>query len=236
MRLVLFLSITSIGILFPATAQEKSARTCRILFLAAPADAPKTIFLSDGTTSQEVDLPSMNLSKVYPLAAGEITLTMHKALPEANVPLPETAPKAKVAETLRDLYLLVASDPTNKTAPVRFQVIDANVDGFRNGQLLWYNLTRDRIGGKIGSQTLELLPNSKVILKAPSSATGDYNVNIGYLPAGAKRSEPICETVWIHDPKIKNIIFVLPVPNSRIPRIMGFPDYREATEESKKAP
>ena len=155
MRLPLVVLIARICRLAPATAQETSQRTCRILFLAAPPDAPKTLFLSDGSSAQQVELPSMNLSKVYPLPSGDITLTMLPAMPQPKVPLPADAPKATVAEALRDIYLLVASDPANKTAPVRFQVINANVDGFRNGQLLWFNLSPHRIGGKIGSETLE---------------------------------------------------------------------------------
>ncbi len=232
MRLPLIVFIASVCQLAPATAQEKAKRTCRILFLAAPPDAPKTLFLSDGSSTQQIELPSMNLSKIYPLANGDITLTMLPAMPLPQVPLPADAPKATVAEAIRDIYLLVSSDPANKTAPVRFQVINANVDGFRNGQLLWFNLSPHRISGKIGSETLDLPPNSKAILKTPATNIGDYNVKIGYVPAGTQRTEPVCETIWLHDPKIKNVVFVLPVPESRIPRIMGFPDYRESPEKS----
>ena len=155
MRLPLVVLIASICQLATATGQEKAKRTCRILFLAAPPDAPKSLFLSDGSSAQQVELPSMNLSKVYPLPGGDITLTMLPAMPQPKVPLPADAPKAAVAEALRDIYLLVASDTANKTAPVRFQVINANADGFRNGQLLWFNLSPHRIGGVIGSEKLE---------------------------------------------------------------------------------
>ncbi len=210
-----------------ASAQEKSQRTCRILYLAAPADAPRTLFLSDGSNPQEVELPSMNLSKVYSLAAGDITLTMLATKPAADVPLPVDAPKAAVAESLQDLYLLVASDLSNKVAPVRFQVINANAHGYKNGQLLWYNLSPHRVGGKIGTETLDLAPGARGILKAPATESGDYNVMIGYVPAGTERAEPLCETVWMHDPRARNIIFVVPVAESRMPRIMGFPDFRE---------
>ncbi len=233
MRLPILIFIACICQLAPASAQEKSKRTCRILFLAAPTGAPKTLFLSDGISAQQVELPSMNLSKVYPLANGDITLTMLPGMPQPKVPLPVGAPSATVAESVRDIYLLVASDPNNKTAPVRFQVINANADGFRNGQQLWFNLSPHRIGGKIGSETLDLPPNAKAILNAPSTSSGDYNVKIGYVPAGTQRAEPICETIWLHDPKIKYIVFVLPMPESRIPRIMGFPDFREEPVKEK---
>ena len=87
-----------------------------------------------------------------------------------------------------------------------------------------------RIGGKIGTETLDLAPNARAIINAPSTTSGDYNVKIGYVPAGTERAEPICETVRMHDPRSKNIVFVVPVAESRIPRIMGFPDFREPIE------
>ena len=232
MRLLFVIVVASLFHPVSALAQEKSQRTCRILFLAAPADAPQKLFLFDGITSQEVELPSMNLSKVYSLAAGDLTLSMLGTKPAADVPLPAGAPKAAVAETLQDIYLLVASDPANKVVPVRFQVINANAEGFKNGQLLWYNLSPHRIGGKIGTETLDLAPNARAVLNAPSTTSGDYNVKIGYVPAGTERAEPICETVWMHEPRSKNIVFVVPVAESRIPRIMGFPDFREPTEKN----
>ena len=231
MRLLFVIIVASLSHQVSAVAQE-SQRTCRILFLAAPVDAPQKVFLFDGITSQEVELPSMNLSKVYSLAAGNLTLSMLETKPAADVPLPLGAPKAAVAETLQDIYILVASDPANKVVPVRFQVINANAEGFKNGQLLWYNLSPHRIGGKIGTEVLDLAPNARAILKAPSNTSGDYNVKIGYVPAGTERAEPICETVWTHEPRSKNIVFVVPVAESRIPRIMGFPDFREPIEKN----
>ncbi len=209
-----------------AAAPEKSKRTCRILFLSAPIGAPQKLFLADGTAAQEVELPSMNLSKVYALPAGDLTLAMLPTMPEPKTPLPVGAPTAVVAEAMQDLYILVASDPANKVTPIRFQVINADADGFRNGKLLWFNLSPHRIGGKIGTQTLNLLPKTRLILDAPASAAGDYNVKIGYVPVGSERAEPLCETVWQHDPQSKYIVFVLSVPDSRMPRIMGFPDFR----------
>ena len=131
MRFLLFVLIASLCHQASSIAQEPSKRTCRILFLAAPADAPKTLFLSDGGTAQEIELPSMNFSKVYALAPGDITLTMLAAKPVPNEPLPAAAPKAVVREAQQNLYLLVASDPANKIAPVRFQVINADADGFK---------------------------------------------------------------------------------------------------------
>lgn len=231
MRFLFFALIASLCHQVSSVAQEPSKRTCRILFLSAPADAPKKLFLFDGSKAQEVELPSMNFSNVYALAPGDINLTMLAAPPVAGEPPPAAAPKVAVGEALKNIYLLVSSDPANKVAPVRFQVINADADGFKNGQLLWFNISPHLIGGSIGSQTIKLAPNAKAIVKAPADQAGDYNVKIGYVPAGTERAEPLCETVWLHDPRAKNVVFVVPVADSRMPRIMGFADFREVAEK-----
>lgn len=227
-----FFTLLLIGtcLIIPATGIETTARTCRVLFLAPPDGAPEKLFLSDGSSIQEVELPSMNLSKVYSIAGGEITLSMFADKPATGLPLPADAPKAAVAETLVDFYLLVSSDPANKIAPVRFQIIPANADGFKRGQMLWYNLSSHRVGGRVGQMTLNLPPNSKTLLDAPADRNEDYNVKIGYVPESETAARPLCETTWLHDPRSRNLLFVIPVPGSRAPRIMGFPDFREETK------
>ncbi|BCU77850.1 hypothetical protein [Luteolibacter sp. LG18] len=209
-----------------AAETPKPARTCRVLFLSPPDNAPKTLFLSDGTATQEVELPSMNFSNVYALPPGNLTLRLLTSLPAKDQPLPANAPAAALAEGVRDCYLLLASDPANPVAPVRIQLIDANPDKFSKGQMLWFNLSPFPIGGQIGRQTLNLKANSRAIAEPPASGFEDYNVKIGYVPAEGKPAEMICSTVWHHDPAARGVIFVYMSPNSRAPRIKGFADSR----------
>lgn len=216
-----------------AIAQQKAAsRTCRVLFLARPADAPKSLFLFDGASSQEVELGSMSFSPVYQLRPGDITLAL---LPEPPAPaangqapvVPSGAPKAAVKEAVADFYLIVSSDPANTVAPVRMQVINANAGRFKNGQMMWYNLTDSLVGGIVGSNKLRIQPNSREILDAPANGPEDYPVNIHYVPPGKPRAEPLCETRWIHDPRSRSVFFVLKEPGRIAPRIIGIPDFRE---------
>ncbi len=209
-----------------AEPSKKSSRTCRILFLAAPDNAPKTIFLSTGTTVQQVELPSMNLSDVYQLPEGMINLRMFTQPPAAGAPIPANAPTASVAEGVKDLYLLVASDPANPIAPLRMQVVDVNPGTFRPGQMLLFNLSPFQVGGQLGSQALDMKPNSRVITDAPASGFDDYPVKLGFMPAEGKPAEPICSTVWRHDPTARGVVFVVLLPNGRSPRIRGFVDAR----------
>ncbi len=206
----------------------KAGRTCRILFLDAPEDAPKTIYLNDGTITQLVELPSLNLSDVYGLHSGNITLALTPTLPTEQQPIPPGTPRVALPETMADCYLLVASDPKNPVTPLRCQVVDANPAGFRLGQMMWLNLTSYQVGGQLGSRTLNLKPTSHSIVDSPREAAGSYPVKIGYDPGNDKKPAVIVSTEWQHNPSGRTVIFVMMLPNSKIPRIKGYSDYREA--------
>lgn len=222
-----------IGLLpFAAIAQDQGGRTCRVVFLGASEKDPEKLHLHDGTATREVDLPRLNLSKVYPIPGGAITLRLLTAPPaEGEAPNP-AAPSAQVPETLGDIYLLVTPDPTNKVIPARMQVIDATVDRFKAGQMLWFNLTAHEVGGVVGKQKLAMKSRSKVILDAPADKAEDYNVNLTFRIAGKEALYPLCETRWSHDPGTRSLLFVINEAGNRAPRVLGFTDYRE--EAGKK--
>lgn len=232
MRLPLFILLL---VSLATHAAEKSARSCRILFLNGPDDAPQKLHLFDGAGSQEVELTRMGFSPVYQVRSGALTLAMLPSPPApkaAGLPpaIPPDAPMAALAESTTDFYLIVSSNPVNKTAPVKMQVINADAANFKLGQMLWYNLTDSKVGGIVGSRRLLVEPNSRLILDAPAIGLEDYHVNIHFLPPGKQRPEPLCETNWSHDPRSRSVFFILKPPGGLIPRILGFPDFREKTE------
>ena len=215
-----------------ATVHGKSARTCRILFLGAPDGAPETLHLFNGTTSQEVELPQMNLSPLYQLPTGPLVLRLLPAPPPPPAEVSPEAPKAVLAEAITDCYLLVSSDLSNTIAPVKLQIIDADPAKFTNGQMLWFNLTPNQIGGKIGNKDLAMAANSKIILDPPASTNEDYNVNLSFRMPGNERLYPLCETKWQHDTRSRTVVFVVAQQGTRTPRVLGFPDYRDAPAQS----
>lgn len=236
MRLPLFILLL---VSLAAHAAEKSARSCRILFLNGPDNAPQTLHLFDGAGSQEVELTRMGFSPVYQVRSGPLTLAMLPSPPApaaAGSPpaIPAGAPKAAIAESITDFYLIVSSDPANQVAPVKMQVINADARNFKRGQMLWFNLTENKIGGIVGSRKLLVEPNSRLILDAPATGLEDYRVNIHFLPPGKQRPEPLCETNWTHDPRSRSVFFIIKPAGSLIPRILGFPDFR-SQEKSKTA-
>lgn len=219
-----------------ASGQSAKDRTCRILFLERPTGAPITLHLFDGKASREVDLPGMNFSKVYELPPGPLLLSLLPAPLDDPEELPPGAPTATVPESSTDIFLIVMSDPANKIAPVRLQVVDASAAKLRRGQTLWFNLTKLAVGGKLGSETIVLKPMSRAVMDSPRNDAGDYHVRFAYRMEGKEHLYPICETRWMHDPRRRNLGFVITRQGSRIPRVLVFPDFREEKRKNAGEP
>jgi len=209
------------------SAQNRSSKhTCRILFFDAPADAPNTLYLFDGEGTQQVQLPRMNFSPVYELPAGQLNLRLLAAAPDDPRAIPRGAPSARVPETMADFYLILTSDPDNPVAPVKMQVIDAGYDKVKQGQMMWFNLTSNMIGGNVGDQQLVVQPQSSTVLDAPIPNAGEYPIRLFFQMPDDERTHPLTSTSWGHNPRTRNIIFINTVPNSSTPRVRGFTDFR----------
>lgn len=223
-----------IAICFPllAAAQEKPPkRTCRILFLNPPPKAPTKLFLFDGVASQEVELPEMNFSDVYQIAAGDTTIHLLPGAILKPEEVPAGAPAGKLSAAITDFYVVVSGDPTNKIAPVQFQIINAGSEKFRQGQMMWYNLTDNAVGGQLGSQKLALKGQSRAITDAPAKGSEDFDVNLSYTVAGGPGFHPICQTKWLHDPRSRMVMFIYGGAQNTTPQIVGFKDFRSVAEK-----
>lgn len=170
---ITLLSLISLLCLFTVTyARDALARTCRIVFLDRPAGAPPPRHLFDGPSPQEVDLSGINLSPVYQLAPGTIQF---KLLPAKVVDTKGISPEAPSIETpadYNDFFLLVASDPNKKIAPVKIEVVNIAIRNFRLGQTLRINKSDHTIEGKLGSQILSLKPEGYQVVNPPISDEG----------------------------------------------------------------
>ncbi|HEX5790059.1 MAG TPA: hypothetical protein VFY13_02850, partial [Luteolibacter sp.] len=232
----LLIILPALLLILPASAQEpvRQSRTIRILFLNAPQNAPATAHLHDGSASQQVDLPRMNLSLPYKVPVGPLKLRL-LATPVADPKLvPPAAPAAVIPETMGDAYLLCISDPANAIMPVSVAVVDAGKETFRDGQMMWFNLTPHTVGGILGKEKVTLKPHARVLVDAPADEAASYPASIFYMIQGDKRVHPICETRWLHDPRSRHLVFVFTETGRRLPRILSFADYRPPPPPEKK--
>jgi hypothetical protein len=209
-------------------------RTFRVLYLKAPSSAPRELVLFDGEESQEVKLPRMNFSPVYELRAGVKAVALLNKAPERVEEVPREAPRVRIPEEVTDFYLFISTDANNPISPVRMTVVDAASKDFGIGQMLWFNLTDNTIGGKIGGERIVIKPKDRYLMDAPVEDASNYPVKLAYRMDGNPRVYPICETRWFHDPNSRNVAFVFPRPGVRTPRVMVFPDHRTSWKKPEE--
>lgn len=210
----------------PLRAEKEGGRSCRLLYLNAPSGAPSTLQLFDGNSAREVSLPGMNFSPSYPLPAGELTLTLVPTAPASPEDVPAGAPSVTVPEDVRDFYLMITTDTSNKVVPVAMQLVKLDFDRFRTGGILWFNLTPAYVAGKVGGENLALRPSSTQLMPAPISGKENYPVNIAYKMKLDEPAQPICETSWLHDPRSRKVAFVFAEKGRSAPRVLAFNDFR----------
>jgi hypothetical protein len=208
-------------------------RTCRLLYPDRPQDAPKTAYLFDGTKSHRVTLPSMNLSEVIELPAGELTLAMTAVeIADAKL-LPPAAPQLKIPEKVADIYIIVSTDSNRAELPIQMEWVDASDDVLQKGQTVWRNFTQDRIIAKLGVADLSLDPLNVKVSAAPAPASGYFNASFTYQIRGGGEPRPITEQSWWHDANCKHLGLVMGT-EGKLPTIKFYRDFRLVSEESSK--
>ena len=221
-------SLTFLSLL-PSSAQTKEQskeKSCRVIYLQRPQDAPTGAYLFDGAVSHKVELPGMNFSEVVNLPAGDITLGMTPGPVDAPENFPKGAPMVKVPAHVMDLYLIVGSDPTNAVLPIRMLALDVSTGKLKPGETIWVNLTGHRIAAKLGDESLDVPPGGRAVGKAPLKASGYYNARFAYQPRDGKELLPIMSKSWWHDAKSKHLGFIIE-SGGRLPRIFVFRDFRD---------
>jgi len=220
--------------------QQASARTCRILFPDRPGDAPRSLHLFDGISSQEVELPSMNLSTVYELPAGPLNLRLLPDKVDDPSTISPDSPSVEVPETYTDFYLIVFGNPKNKISPVKLEVINADSENFKPGQTLWLNKTGKTIKGKWGEQTLKLEPESSEIVNSPldnqnATTSAYFSASFTYRIQGEAVFAPITEQQWWFDANCRHLGFVMD-SGGKLPQIYFFRDFRVTDQETQEVP
>jgi hypothetical protein len=215
-------------------ANETPARTCRIVFIDRPANAPKALYLYDGNNSQKVELPSMNLSPLYNVAPGAINLKFLINNVEDPKEISPDAPSVEIPEDYTDFLLLVFSDTENKVTPVKIKAITLTSENFKIGQMRWSNLTDKTIEGKLGVQTLSLGPQISKVVDAPSnvnsvSASGYFNASFTFQVNDEGDFAPITEQQWWHDATSRHLGFIVD-SGGKLPKIYFYRDFRNPNE------
>jgi hypothetical protein len=65
-----------------------------------------------------------------------------------------------------------------------------------------------------------------VIVAEPASGRVNYPVEIFYTLADKEAVYPLCQTVWRHDPRSRNLVIIIDDKKRNVPRILSFSDFR----------
>lgn len=208
----------------PILAQEDGViRSCRVIFLERPRDAPPEAYLFDGKKSHLVSLSSMNLSEPIQLSPGATTIGITSGAVNDPELFPAAAPSAKIPTNTKEFYVVLLSDPKNKHFPVRCLAMSADGEKVKLGETLWVNTSRNMISGKIGDTQLEIAPGKAMVGKSPLKKPGYYKVQFKYKQVGEKEFQPIMNKTWWFDPQSKYLGFITN-KGDRLPKIFMFRD------------
>lgn len=200
-------------------------RTCRIVFPERPNDSPKVAYLYDGRKSQQVNLPSMNFSKVIGLPRGELTLLLTPDEVTDPENLPPNAPRLKIPENVQDFYIFMSPDPSNPVLPLRMNLVNTSDGRLEPGETLWFNLTEHRIVAMLGDNKMSITAKNSTVSEDPIPESGYYRAKFAFQPQSKGEFFKITEQHWWHDTESKHVGFIVPT-GGKLPRIYYFRDFR----------
>ncbi len=225
-------AILAAGICILANPLQAKPRSCRIVFPERPQSAQKTAFVFDGSKSQSVTLPSMNLSEVIKLPHGELTIAMVPN--EINDPkdLSPNAPILRIPEKVNEFYIILTSDPKNQDLPLKMNLVETEEGKLKPGETLWFNTTEHRILAKLGDNEMSVDPKGRTVSKDPVPATGYYIAKFAYQAEGKGPYAPITEQSWWHDTASRHLGFIVN-SGGKLPKIYFYRDYRDPEPTEK---
>lgn len=157
-----------------------SARTAKILYFKAPANAPKETYIYQDDNAPLISpLPKNNFSKTIKLKEGDIKLYF---LPEALAPglkeFPKDTPYVNIPSSWNKVLILASKDPRNKLFPVNFYAINANSDRLNLGDVMFVNSSNSKVFGFVGNKKIAIRPNEIKVIKNPAKPLAEYKVEL----------------------------------------------------------
>lgn len=235
MKHILTISLLIIGFSAQGDTLHAKPRSCRIVFPERPNNVPKMVYLFDGSKSQNVILPSMNLSEVIGLPGGELTIAMTTSEVSDPESLSPQAPILIIPEPVTDFYIIITPDRENIHLPLKMNLVDTGADKLKPGETLWYNFTGHRIVAKLGGADMKAEPQGRTISTDPVEASGYYVARFAFQADGKGAFAPITEQSWWHDSNSKHLGFISDA-GGKLPKIFFFRDFRDPDAAELESP
>jgi hypothetical protein len=221
--LVLLLAAALVGAADGATS---SSRSCRLLYIQAPYDAPQKVVLVVGKEATEVDLPRLSISSVRAkLPSGVVRVYAATKAPTKAEPLPENSPFVDIPEAMSDALIVLL--PTGQPGPLSFIMLPVEFHKSRapEGAVIWFNLSDRVIYAKLGNANVTVNPKGSALSMPTVGLDEPYVVYVDASPVPPEtETVPVVRGSWVKESRVRNLLFVVPDPSRTVPRIMSIPD------------
>jgi hypothetical protein len=199
------------------------------IFVQPPHEVPETAILVVNEKFVDIALPRRNLSSSVTLDSVQTAISVLTERP-AKLEIPFTAPKFTIPETWTRCILLFFHDPANKVFPARIIPVNASSADFPMGHVLMFNVSTASVSAKLGTEAVKILPGKSVNVRPPRTGSGSYQVAIDCILPGEKLPIALCRSTWQHEANARQILFIVPQPEQKIPSIWGVLDREEARD------
>ena len=226
-----FLPASLVACLFLTCHFASAKCEAKAILVQAANEVPEKAVLVVNKKFVDIDLPRRNLSDGVELEPSNepgksaiIVLSQRPTGPE----IPLDAPKFTIPPTWTSCILLFFHDVGNKVFPARIIPVNTSNADFPMGHILMFNVSTAAVAAKLGTETVKILPGKSLSVKPPRSGSGAYPVAIDCALPGDKQPTALCRSTWQHEAKARQILFIVPQPEQKIPRIWGILDREDS--------
>ncbi len=209
-----------------ADTPGSSARTCRLLFMQAPLDAPEKVVLVVGKDTTDVDLPRLSISSARAkLPAGPVRVYAALKAPTKTEPLPPNAPFVDIPETMGEALIVLL--PNGQPGPLSFIMLPVEFNKSRapEGAVIWFNLSDRVIYAKLGDTTVTVNPKGSALSLPSVAVDAPYDVYVDASPVSPDtETVPVIRGSWLKEARVRSLLFVVPDSSRTVPRILSIPD------------
>ena len=132
---------------------------------------------------------------------------------------------------------LVVLLPTGEAGALAFRMLPVEFSRTKapEGAVLWFNLSGRTIFSKLGTAQAIVAPRQTAIQLPPGKAGDIYHVLVDVAPeAGETESVPLMRSSWVKEPGQRHLLFIVPDPDRKVPRIVAVPERMEPEPDPLK--
>ncbi len=225
-KFLVLLALGCVAFVDAADTPGSSSRTCRLLYVQAPFDAPDKVVLVVDKDSTEVDLPRLTISNArVKLPAGPVRVYAAAKAPTKAEPLPAGTPFVDIPEAMSDALIVLL--PNGQPGPLSFIMLPVEFNKGRapEGAVIWFNLSERIIYAKLGEAAVTVNPRGSALSMPTVGIDQPYVVYVDASPVPPEtETVPVVRGSWVKEARMRNLLFVVPDPSRTVPRILSIPD------------